>query len=153
MDKKLSQMTWIPPRMPAPLLQELYWPDPWRVTVICIMLNCTQRKQVEPMIDKFFARYPDAESYIKAYECDESRNDVIDLIRPLGFFNRRALRIYKFSADMVSKGLSDIRKLHGVGEYAARCYEMLFLGTFGEEAPEDHALKDYWRWYMETQKK
>lgn len=135
--------------MPSPLLQELYWPDPWKVTVICIMLNCTQRKQVEPMIDAFFTRYPDAATFISAYEDESNRSDIVSLIRPLGFFNRRALRIYNFSKDLLSKGLSDIRTLHGVGEYAARCYEMLFLGEFGEEAPDDHALKHYWEWYQE----
>ena len=139
--------------MPVPLLQELYWPDPWKVTVICIMLNCTQRKQVEPMIETFFARYPDAESYIKAYEWELSRNDVIELLRPLGFYNRRALRLYRFSEDYLSKGLSDIRKLHGVGEYAARCYEMLFLGQFGEAPPDDHALTDYWFFYKKLEGK
>lgn len=99
------------------------------------------------MIDKFFARYPSAESYIKAYEWELSRNDIIDVLRPLGFYNRRARRLYQFSCDYLEKGLSDIRKLHGVGEYAARCYEMLFLGQFGEEPPQDHALTDYWRFY------
>jgi hypothetical protein len=145
--------TWIPPRMPAPLLQELYWPDPWKVTVICIMLNCTQRKQVEPMIDDFFRWWPSAAEFIAAYEDENKRSLIIEMLRPLGFYNRRAQRIHKFSVDLLSKGLDDIRKLHGVGEYAARCYEMLFLGLFGEEAPDDHALTDYWNWYMETQKK
>ena len=134
---------WIPPRMPAPLLQELYYPDVWKVTVICIMLNCTQRKQVEPMIDSFFTKYPSAEAYIKAYESEDTKNEIIQVLRPLGFFNRRALRLYKFSKDLLSKGLFDFRSLHGVGKYANSCYEMLFLGKFEEEAPDDHALKDY----------
>jgi endonuclease III len=147
------QSTWIPPRMPAPLLQELYWPDPWKVTVICIMLNCTQRKQVEPMIDDFFKRWPSAKDYIEAYEQEATRKVIVDMLRPLGFYNRRALRIYKFSGDLLSKGLDDIRKLYGVGEYAASCYEMLFLGLFGDTPPNDHALCDYWFFYQEYAKR
>lgn len=135
---------WVPPRMPKPLLQEFYWPDSWKVAVVCLFLNCTQRKQVEPVVDRFFARYKDAEAYVKAYEWEESKADIVDLIRSLGFGNRRAERIYKFSCDFMTKGDKDPRGCHGVGEYASACFEMLFLGKFGDAPPNDHALKDYW---------
>lgn len=146
----IHRADWIPPRMPSPLLQELYWPDAWKVIVICIMLNCTQRTQVERMIETFFRQYPNAGEYIAAYECQNSNAALIDLLRPLGFCNRRSKQIYKFSCDYINKGLNNVRELYGVGEYAAKCYEMLFLGLFGDE-PKDHALKDYYNWVKTTQ--
>lgn len=38
--------TWKPPRSPFKLLQEDHTHDPWRVLVICILLNITSGKQV-----------------------------------------------------------------------------------------------------------
>lgn len=133
---------WVPPRMPAPLLQELFWPDVWKVSVVCLFLNCTQRKQVETIIDAFFERYPSADAYIRTYE--SSKQDIVDLIRPLGFYNRRAERLYRFSVDFVSGGAGDPRGCFAIGKYATACYEMLFLGRFGEDPPEDHALQNYY---------
>lgn len=144
------RLGWVPPRMPSPLLQELYWPDAWKVIVICIMLNCTQRTQVERMIETFFHQYPNAGAYIAAYECESDKTRLIDLLRPLGFCNRRSKQLYKFSCDYIDKGLNNVKELYGVGEYAAKCYEMLFLGLFGNE-PKDHALKDYYNWVKRTQ--
>lgn len=134
-----------PPRMPEPLLQEFYHPDAWKVFVICMMLNCTQRKQVETVVDEFFERWPDAESLVRAKD-----DDVAEVIKSLGFKNRRTKRLIKFSHDFLSMHWTDPRELHGVGEYAARVYEMLFLGKFGDTPPDDHAAKNYWEWYMKN---
>lgn len=37
---------WIPPKSPHELLQEGHYHDPWRVLVICMLLNCTSGGQV-----------------------------------------------------------------------------------------------------------
>jgi methyl-CpG-binding domain protein 4 len=109
----------------TPLLQEYFLPDAWKVFVICMMLNCTQRKQVEKIIFNFFENYPNAETFIAGYESD--KDQIIEQIRCLGFYNRRADRIYRFSKDLLAKGLSDPTSLFGVGKYATACYEMMFL--------------------------
>lgn len=98
------KIEWDPPRTPHNLLQEQYFPDRWKVAVICMFLNCTQRKTAEPIVHKFFARYPTPEHYIWAYEW-EAKSDIIDLIAPLGFGNRRAERIFKFSLDYLGRRL------------------------------------------------
>ena len=55
----------------------------------------------------------------------------------------------KLPEDFISL-IASLKKLPGVGKYAVACYEMLFLGKFGDSPPDDHALKDYYVWYMET---
>jgi hypothetical protein len=37
-------------------------------------------------------------------------------------------------------------ELPGVGDYAARMWEIFFLGKLGDEPPNDGALKLYWYW-------
>ncbi|KAE8720623.1 hypothetical protein F3Y22_tig00018827pilonHSYRG00026 [Hibiscus syriacus] len=44
--RKTEDNTWIPPRSEAPLLQEDHAHDPWRVLVICMLLNRTSGGQV-----------------------------------------------------------------------------------------------------------
>ncbi|XVF86272.1 hypothetical protein PTKIN_Ptkin18bG0026900 [Pterospermum kingtungense] len=44
--RKTPDNTWIPPRSNAPLLQEDHTHDPWRVLVICMLLNKTSGNQV-----------------------------------------------------------------------------------------------------------
>ncbi|KAB2011257.1 hypothetical protein ES319_D09G007700v1 [Gossypium barbadense] len=43
--RKTVDNTWIPPRSDAPLLQEDHTHDPWRVLVICMLLNRTTGNQ------------------------------------------------------------------------------------------------------------
>ena len=44
--RKTPDKTWKPPRSELGLLQEDHAHDPWRVLVICMLLNCTTGKQV-----------------------------------------------------------------------------------------------------------
>ncbi|XP_019092656.1 PREDICTED: methyl-CpG-binding domain protein 4-like protein isoform X2 [Camelina sativa] len=44
--RKTPDNTWVPPRSPCNLLQEDHWHDPWRVLVICMLLNKTSGAQV-----------------------------------------------------------------------------------------------------------
>ncbi|XP_057948134.1 methyl-CpG-binding domain protein 4-like protein isoform X2 [Malania oleifera] len=44
--RKSSDNTWTPPRSPFDLLQEDHAHDPWRVLVICMLLNCTTGLQI-----------------------------------------------------------------------------------------------------------
>ena len=44
--RKTPDNTWVPPPSPCNLLQEDHWHDPWRVLVICMLLNKTSGAQV-----------------------------------------------------------------------------------------------------------
>lgn len=84
------------------LLQEDFcsgdWPDPWKVLVLCQMLNRTTWMQVEKVAKKFFERWPSPSSVV--HEEDEffawSRVE----LKPLGLAEIRARRIYRMSSDI-----------------------------------------------------
>tara|TARA_B100000212_G_scaffold339996_1_gene319577 strand:+ start:584 stop:1009 length:426 start_codon:yes stop_codon:yes gene_type:complete len=128
---------WIPPKSPFDLLQERYWPDDWKILVVCLLLNQTSRKQVEPMIEKFFKRWPDARTATLANE-DEMR----EVLRPLGMFNRRVKTIKKMSQQFLD-GFEDAVELYGCGKYADDTYRIFMKGEWKEVNPNDHALNDY----------
>ncbi len=108
------------------------------------MLNCTTRKQVEKVLPEFRRRWPTPQAFMSA-DVDE----VMTLCRPLGFANRRTANMKKMTARYLMAPWEDVRELPGVGEYAARAYEMFCLGEFGTEPPKDHALVQYWNWYVQ----
>jgi hypothetical protein len=137
---------WNSPFTPHHLLQEQYYPDRWRVAVICIMLNCTSRKQVEPVAKLFFEHYPDAPSYIRAYTNSSDLNVLHSLLKSLGFKARRAERLYKFSVDYTNN--CPIASCFGIGEYANTCDQMYFEKNFETTPPKDGALVKVWNWIV-----
>lgn len=131
----------IPPRSGFGLIQEDLWPDEWKVLVSCMMLNCTSRKQVEKVIPVFFLKWPNAESLSMADE-----KDISETISSLGFKNRRTKNLLKMSRAYLTKSWNDPRELPGIGEYAARAWEIFFSPKLGDTPPDDGALVVYWKW-------
>lgn len=119
------------------LIQEDYQYDVWKSMVCCLMLNQTSRKQLDKMINGFFELYPTPERFIA---CDKSV--VLELIRPLGLFNRRFDSLLKFSIDFLTKfkNTGDISSCFGIGKYAENCYRLLHLKDLSVE-PTDKELK------------
>ena len=89
------------------------------------------------MIESFFEKWPDPESASSADE-DEMR----DLVRPLGMFNRRVKSIKKMSQQFLT-GFSNAIELYGCGKYANDTHRIFIKGEWAEVQPQDHALKDY----------
>ena len=79
---------------PFGLLEELFRDNPWRLLLSTIMLNRTTRVQVDVVLYKFLALWPDATSMSSANEMD-----VATVIRPLGMSHKRARGIIRFSAE------------------------------------------------------
>jgi endonuclease III len=141
---KYKKIIWNPIKTPSGLLQDQYYPDRWKIAIICILLNCTQRKQVEKVLDKLFSLVPDAESFVK---CDEFL--IKEIIAPLGFKNVRYNRAKQFSEDYIKGNWKHLIECRGIGEYADACDRMYFLNEFGEKPPKDHALTHLWHFIME----
>jgi methyl-CpG-binding domain protein 4 len=102
-------------RHPSPcnLIQEHLRDDPWRVLVACMLMNMTVGLTMRPIMWKLFERWSCAEALAHADE-DELR----ELIRPLGFYNRRAKSLVAMSRAYVTDEWHTPRDLPGCGKYA-----------------------------------
>ena len=131
---------WTPPQLNAwdyPLIQERFFPDRWKMLVCCLMLNLTSHRQVKPIIDGFFKRWPNARAASEANE-----EEMKQYIKSLGMYNKRAKTIIKMSKQFIS-GFSHPKELYGCGKYAAYSDAIFFQGRWKEVQPTDGALKRY----------
>lgn len=130
--------------------------------VCCILLNRTQRKQVDQVIGALFRRYPDAKAMADA-EPDELRG----VIRLLGFEYQRALRLKKFSHDWIALtetleylGEVDMQLFmlmlggcHGVGAYALDSYLMFVFDEWRSATPTDKELRKWKVWRLASDRR
>jgi endonuclease III len=133
--------------------QEIYREDPWKMMMVVFMLNQTSHKQVDQVRDEFFERFPDAESLSKAEE-----SEIASMIKPLGFYNRRAkswkmfseqwIRAVKQYGDPINIPLIDLQNMKGVGRYALDSWKVFQLFKYDTEV-DDHVLN----WYVDWAKK
>ena len=129
------------------LVQEDYLNDPWKVLVCCIFLNQTSHKQVRPMIKSFFKKFPTPDAVILAIDTDNKQ-----MIRPIGFYNRRTTALKKFSKAYKSFNFNDdIKMLPGIGQYASDAYNILIRGNYSIK-PNDGPLNRYVDWYHKNHK-
>ena len=140
----MTKSNWSPPRSPIPLIQELFFPDEWKILVSCVMLNCTSRKQIEKVIWNFFGRWPTPEALLSA-----DINEVKMMIKPLGFSERRTNNLLRLADEYLHTQWIHASELHGIGVYAARAWEIFCQGIIGTEAPKDHALTYYYELFKD----
>ncbi len=134
------QRLWDPPHLNSwskPLIQERYFPDRWKMLICCLMLNLTSYKQVLPIIDGFFERWPDPQS---ASIADEQ--EMKEYLKSLGMYNKRAKTIIRMSKQFI-EGFSDPKDLYGCGKYAADSDAIFYQGRWRDVQPTDGALKRY----------
>ncbi|ONK60976.1 uncharacterized protein A4U43_C08F24700 [Asparagus officinalis] len=132
--------TWEPPVSPYGLLQECHYTDPWRVLIICMLLNITSGVQVNRVLDEIFALCPNAEAATNVRQ-----EDLASLIKPLGLSDLRSKRMMKLSRQYLENDWTHVTQLHGVGKYAADAYAIFCVGKPDQVVPEDHKLVDYWK--------
>lgn len=121
------------------IIQEDYKDDPWKVLVCCILLNQTNNKQVRPLIEEFFIKWPTSFHVEK-----EDTLEISQFIRTAGFQNLKAKRLKEFS-EVWSKGERDPDKFPGVGKYGKEAWRIFILNDHGF-IPSDKKL----RMYLET---
>jgi len=129
---------------PYELLQEIYYPDKWKMMVCCIFLNCTTRKQVDKIRDEFFERWPTPESI-----SEKDRDAIRELITPLGLKDRRTNTIIKFSHEFINKNWKNPIELSGIGKYGQDSWD-IFVNNKVIENPSDHVLKKYMLWKIKA---
>ena len=121
-----------------PLLQEIYLTDPWKMLVCCMLVNLTNRIQVDTVRDKLFNVYPTPQDMMRA-----KHSDLVDIIKPLGLYNTRADRLIKMSEGYV-KGFKSVDELYGIGQYAKDSWE-IFQNKNNNIKPTDKVLQEYLR--------
>ena len=121
-----------------PLLQEIYVCDEWKMLVCCMLLNLTNRKQVDTIRDELFDRYK------TPYQMkDADHSELAEILKPLGLYNTRADRLIKMSEGYVN-GFKSVDELHGIGQYAKDSWE-IFQNKNYNVKPNDKVLQEYLR--------
>jgi len=125
---------------PYELLQEIYHHDPWKSMVCCILLNRTKRLQVDRVRKELFNTFQDALDMANA-----SPEVLAEILQPLGFQNKRAQTLIKFSEDWVSKDWEHPSDLYGIGQYASDSYDIFYNNKL-DINPKDGVLVKYLDW-------
>ena len=111
----------------------------WQHFVGVICLNQTGRIQVKRVLPEFFDKWPTPQKYLKS-----DKKTVIEVIKSLGFYNRRENAIRKMTQDFLTWDGEDATKLHGVGKYGSDSYELFYKKRIPENVG-DHELQRYIR--------
>ena len=121
-----------------PLLQEIYLNDPWKMLVCCMLLNLTNRKQVDTIRKQLFDKYKTPQDMMNA-----KHEELADILKPLGLYNRRANSLRKMSGGYV-KGFKSVDELYGIGQYAKDSWD-IFQNKNNNVKPTDKVLQEYLR--------
>lgn len=109
----------------------------WQHMVGVIMLNQTDRVQVKRVLPVFLKKWPTPKKFLKA-----NLDDVIETIRSLGMYNRRAKMLVQMSKDYLTWDGNDATMLYGIGKYGSDSYEIFFKNNYSVQ-PTDKELKRY----------
>ena len=109
----------------------------WQHMVGVICLNQTHRKQVKRILPEFFKRWPTHTSILQ-----DTREDVEEMIAPLGMRRVRSERIYRMSEQFESWNGEDATELYGIGKYGSDSYRLFYKNEIPENVG-DHELKRY----------
>ena len=109
----------------------------WQHMVGVICLNQTHRKQVKRILPDFFKRWPTHISILQ-----DTREDVEEMIAPLGMRRVRSERIYRMSEQFESWDGKDATELYGIGQYGSDSYRLFYKSEIPENVG-DHELKRY----------
>ena len=109
----------------------------WQHMVGVICLNQTHRKQVKRILPDFFKRWPTHTSILQ-----DTREDVEEMIAPLGIRKVTSERIYRMSEQFESWNGEDATELYGIGKYGSDSYRLFYKNEIPENVG-DHELKRY----------
>ena len=140
---------------PLGLLEEFFGESPWQLLMCTIMLNRTQRIQVDHILFAFLERWSTPEATLKG-DIDE----ICALITPLGIKGRRSRGILRFCKEYLQLRSSksdkknsefkfsrnEILGLYHCGDYAADAYQIFIQKDWKHLHPKDHALRAYVEW-------
>ena len=129
-------------KSPYGLIQERLRQNPWQMLVATILLNQTHIRQVAPVFNEFVRRWPNPTVFMLV----ATESQIVDLIKPCGFQNRRARTLMKMTTAF-SEGFENVLDLPGVGKYSADSYN-IFIGGYLVLDVRDKELKRYVEWAL-----
>ena len=139
-------MSWNPPISPFGLVQEPYFGDEWKVLVCCQLLNMTTHVQVRKVLHDLFDKYPTAKSMAQADE-----HELREIVKSLGFYNKRAKTLIRFSDEYLNKAWGTAKELYGIGKYGDDAWHIFCVGDWKDVQPNDQALNKYHDWLWENE--
>jgi len=142
--RRVPTCTWVPPPSPYGLLQEAVFYDPWRVLVVCVLLNKTTCLQVRTVVSQLFVICPTAEAAALA-DVESIRR----VIAPLGLV-KRAEGIISLSAAYLTTSWVRVTELPFVGKYASDAYALFCSGAWRDVEPDDKELVRYHAFLRDT---
>lgn len=137
--RRSTDNSWKPPRSHFHLLQEDHAHDPWRVLVICMLLNRTTGLQARRVILDLFTLCPNAK-----IATEIATEEIEKVIKSLGLQKKRAMMIQRLSQEYLEERWTYVTELHGIGKYAADAYAIFCTGKWERVRPTDHMLNKYW---------
>ncbi|KAA8526114.1 hypothetical protein F0562_007786 [Nyssa sinensis] len=144
--RRTADNTWTPPRSPFSLLQEDHAHDPWRVLVICMLLNRTTGLQAGRVLPELFTLCPNAK-----IATEVATEEIEKVIRSLGLHRKRAAMLQHLSQDYLGEGWTHVTQLHAVGRYGADAYAIFCTGKWDLVRPNDQMLNKYWEFLRTLQ--
>ncbi|XP_075635687.1 uncharacterized protein LOC142607907 isoform X2 [Castanea sativa] len=142
--RKSPDNMWKPPRTTPGLLQERHAHDPWRVLVICMLLNRTTGFQARRVISNLFTLCPDAKTATEV-----AKEEIEKIIKTLGLQKKRALMIQRLSREYLGESWTHVTQLHGVAD----AYAIFCTGKWDQVRPNDHMLNHYWKFLKDRERK
>jgi len=109
----------------------------WQHMVGVIMLNQTGRKPVKTVLPEFLSRWPDPHAFLSS-----TPDEVIEVITPLGMYNKRQNTLRRMSEDFLTWDQDDATMLYGIGKYGSDSYEIFFKSNYTVQ-PTDKELIRY----------
>jgi methyl-CpG-binding domain protein 4 len=128
------------------IIQETLKREPWKMLVACILLNLTNRRQVDQIIDRLFERFGFPSSMAMADE-----KEIAAIIKPCGMQHKKARCLKKFSWEFWHREWTEPIELFGIGRYAADSWEIFVRGNLNFK-PQDKELKKYVEAKLENSK-
>ena len=108
--------------------------DPYKILITEMLLRKTTARQVSGIFDKFFAKFPDANTLAEARD-----GEIEAIIRPLGMEHKRVVLLKKLANELSKRHMGtvpanseDLRRLPGVGPYVANA---VLCFAYGKDAP------------------
>jgi endonuclease III-like uncharacterized protein len=76
---------------------------------------------------------------------DADQQELAELIRPLGFYNKRSKTLIRFSEEWTNRKWFNVKDLHGIGQYAKDSWDIFVEGKVPDSVT-DHVLTRYLQW-------